>query len=302
MAEVNSLEEFAERSALLIEQERQQRAEYEQKVRDAEIAQAMLRMGLVPNGQQPASPPSQAHPTQDANWWNPPQVNLELVRKFRTKDAAGEETWKPGTPADVVAQYEAYEAYHDQWVDKLARNPVEAFKPLEERLLARAKAEALAELEAKYATVQSEQKQAETLDRIRRENEAWLFQKDPITNRPRTGPDGNYLMTPDGIEAQQTFQHFVSDLKMPVDEAWNLVQIQREYKQLKAGQAAFTGQQVAQQKKDDFLLNAARGTPNAAGTLTAASHPGAGSQNPNLSLREKLKQQMLQDGTHPVQS
>lgn len=300
--DVNSPEEFAERSIAALELERQRAAELERQYRDAEIQAAVARMQLFPNGQVPGQQPPPATQAQDASWWNPPAVNTDLVRKFRTKDVAtGAETWKPGTPPEVVAQYEAYEAYHEQWVEKLARNPVEAFKPVEERILERAKREALAEFEAKYGKVQQEQQTTQFVEQIRKENESWLYQKDPITNRPRTNPDGSYLMTPEGIEAQQLLSRYV-ERGFTAQEAWSEVQMHREYKQLKAGQSALTGQQAAQQKKDEFLLNAARATPGAGGTLTAASHPGAGSQNPNLSLREKLKQQMLHDGTLPVQS
>lgn len=75
--------------------------------------------------QQPQQPQGQ-QPEQPDAWWNPPQFNQAWNRWL------DEGQVREDAPLQVRQEIEQYLSYHDDWANKLTRNPQEAFKPIEQ--------------------------------------------------------------------------------------------------------------------------------------------------------------------------
>lgn len=304
-SDVNDDSEATSRLIEAYELKAKQEADLQKQLRDAEVMAALARQMFpngVPQGMQQAAPAATTPTQQQQNdWWTPPAYDPELAARFREErvDATGKKSvgWKAGTPAELIAAEQAHAAYMEDWAQKLVTNPKEALRGFAQEIRQQAVQEAIQRYESQHQTVQQQQAEAQAFERIRKENEAWLYQIDPVNKTPRRNPDGTFVFTPDGAKAQATLAQYCQQGMAP-QQAWEIVAMQRELEQLRAGKQSATAQATNQQLKDQLLLAGAGRVPSAAGSIPPPTL-GSGSQNPNLSLKDKLRQQMALDGTMP---
>lgn len=232
--------------------------------------------------QQQVKPEFEPAQQVDGGWWNPPQVDLNLAQQYRTADG-----WKPDAPPDVRRQYDAYQAYVNQWAEKLVKNPDQALKPILEAEFNRL-------FEEKYGQVSATQKEAELRDRTFAENQ-WLFEVDPVTKRPATSHDGLPVLSAEGKlldayfrEAEQMgVQGFSNQWKY----ALTLHKANKAATQSTQTTTTTDAQKTAEEKRRELL---AAGAPNRAGSVpTAGTNPPA---NRNLTPGQRFVQNAQRNG------
>lgn len=171
-------------------------------------------------------------------WWNPPKFDPHLASRWRinTIDEKGTPitTWKPDTPVEIRAAHDQYNAYVEEWSDKLVHRPHEVFPqiieqyalPLVERII-----------EERFGAVQTQSKLEQVREEI--ESQPWMWEVDPRTNGRLTDPvTGRPMLSAMG-------QQVVQDLRAIRERGIDDPEVQWEY----ARNRAFYGyaQQQAQQ-------------------------------------------------------
>lgn len=262
-ADVKDDAEAMDRLLQAYEQERLAKAQYEEQLR---LAAELERQKTAPATQPAADPGAAAKPT---DWWSPPQVDMDLIESFKTDTG-----WKPETPPQVRVQAEQYEKYIRGWTDKLVRNPIEALKPMFEAAKKEWMAEVVQSLQTEQQTQQQLHEQQAFVQGAIAENAAWLFEKDPLTNKPKEG-------TP-SIEGRQFMEFLAQAEQFGIADPkaqWKYAMDQRELARLKAGltqqQQSEQAAQVAQQKKNELLQRAIPNAPRN-GATPPVGEPGHG--------------------------
>ncbi len=81
-----------------------------------------------------AAPAAGAGDPWHKEFWNPPEFNSSWLEQYVVANEKGERTWAPNTPAEVIAKFDAYQAYNKEHMAKMARNPFEYFGPAIEKV------------------------------------------------------------------------------------------------------------------------------------------------------------------------
>jgi hypothetical protein len=194
-----------------------------------------------------------------------------------------ETTWKPGTPEALKEAFDNYTLYKNQWTEKFVDNPPEALKPAFDDL----RQQILEEVKSLYGETMQQQTQEQFLSTFERDNSDWLFAKDPLTQKPLPSQ-----LTPD---AERWFgeaeRYGITNPQLICQYA--LEQRQRAAP-LQASTPAPTPAQVADEKKRAITARNVT-PPNRSGTQLPPEN-GQGQQNPNLPLRQKLRQSLAEAG------
>lgn len=172
----------------------QQQMEYQK-----QLSQQMEMMRLQMLMAQQQQKPAEQQATQQAGqqgWWKAPPINTQFRDQFiagRKEDGSIE--WKPTTPPQVMAEYEQEQAYYADWAQKLVRNPDQALKPFEDQILAAVEKKIQETIEQ-----HSRKQQTETfVQQAIKENEDFLYQKDPVTKAIRYDFQGQPMLTEAGV-------------------------------------------------------------------------------------------------------
>lgn len=232
----------------------------------------------------PAEAPAAEQPS---GWWNPPAVDLRAVRHYQQNTVNPttqeiETTWKPGTPDQIKQAYDDHQLYKTQWAEKFVDNPIEALAPFKEQV----RQEVLEEVKALYGETMQQQTQEQFLSTFERDNSDWLFVKDPLTQKPLPSQ-----LTP---EAERWFgeaeRYRITDPQLICQYALE----QRQKFAAQASTPAPTPAQVADEKRRAITARNVT-PPNRSGTQLPPEN-GQGQQNPNLPLRQKLRQDLAEAG------
>lgn len=263
------------------------KADYDQARLYAEYGKKYLESAQT----QPAPEPEQK--TEPAGWWSPPAVDLGMVRHYQERKldpATGQETtaWKPNAPQSLKDAYDARVLYQEQWTQKFVENPVEALEPFRQQILE----EARELIRREYTEKHQEQTVEQYVSQFERDNADWLYQKDPVTQKPlldRLAPDAEQFFR----EAREDF-----GLSDPEKICKYVLKCRSQAQVSATAQQASTqaqAAQVADQKRREILARNSAGAPNRNGS-TLPPENGSSQQNRSLSLRQKLAQAMHDDG------
>jgi hypothetical protein len=229
---------------------------------------------------------SQPQQPQQEGWWAPPDVDTELINKFRVRGEDGRMSWRQDTPPEIRSRGEAYDAYVEKWADDLVNRPHEALPKIIEAEFDRL-------FQERYQSVSEQQRQEQVMNAIITENSNWIYQLDPVTNRPAVGVDGRPRVTQAGQVAMQHLQRAESmGIQRPEDQ-WQFVMTAL------AANAPRQQEQAPQSREDsnmDHLRRAAQNTANRDGSLETPEQPLSTSQNKNLSAGHKLLAELRADG------
>lgn len=254
-------------------------------------AEEQARIAVALAAGQPAAPVAQTEPVND-HWWKPPTIDERLLEAYQTStvDAAtGREKigWREGTPPEVIAKYNALEAHTKQWTEDLVRRPHEVLPKIIAYEARRIVQEELSQTQAAQ--------QAETfLDTFRREN-TWLYDADPVTNKPAITSDGRLKLSAEG----QKFQAYLNEA-----ESLGIADVQKQFtyaNRLRAAEVAAAKAQpsahdINEQKKREMLAKGNGGTiPDKSGSIPPPGSHGS-TQNQNLTAGQKLLLRMQRDG------
>lgn len=132
---------------------------------------------LNEQSQKPQVPQTQADWTETAGW-KPPAGDFEALRRQVTTDAAGNVVPVPGAAPDVVARYQAANAYRQEFIEKFLTNPGKAIEPYVKHV-----AEQIASKYAEQNVGQYREKQ-EAQQFIEKHSD-WLFERSQ-DGKPRT--------------------------------------------------------------------------------------------------------------------
>lgn len=228
--------------------------------RDEELAKTKSEFGAqiealiteVRAAKPQATVETKGQPTGGWNW-NPPQVDLQLASKYRTADG-----WKPETPADLRQAFEARENYTTGFAQKLVNDPEAALGELIDK-------RAREIVQQTFGQAQTEQQQQSAYSQLVESN-AWLFEKDPVTQAPKglsvQGKRVNELSA--DILATNYGQY------MSKAEVLALAIERFEHEKARAGQVRQTQNQTAQeqaaQRKQELVQRAAPGLPTRNGS------------------------------------
>jgi hypothetical protein len=260
----------------------QQRAEEQ-----ARIA-AALATGRTAEPAVPQTAPANDH------WWQAPAIDEKMLDLYQTStvDAAtGREKvdWRPGTPPELIAQYNRHEATIKEWTENLVRRPHEVLP----KIIAY---EARRIVQEELSQSQQQQQAVSFLDNFRNEN-PWLFNIDPVTNKPAMA-DGRFGLSPEG----QKFQSYLTEA-----EQLGIADVQKQFayaNRLRAADIASSkalpnaADVNAQRKRELLAAGAGGGIPDKSGSVPTPASQGR-TQNQNLSAGEKLRLQMIRDGIAP---
>jgi len=243
-----------------------------EQVRRSRQIEELYRQHLADQATQATRQPEPAKP-EKPKLWDPPEFQHSWLQQVREgEDGNLEPIPGSGGSLETVSKVLRYKQYLQDQSTKFWQNPYEFIAPfVEEKVTERAQQLIDNQLN-NYSGLQTAQTWIER-------NSDWLFRKDAA---------GNQQMTEDGL----TFQNYLEKSKN-----WNMPQPERiEYAmdQLNAWRAknsAGTHQATNQQKKDQFLKNAAGYTPDAAGTTNKSPRADGSqpAQNPHLSINEQLE-------------
>lgn len=167
-------------------QERLIEAFSQQTERNREIEQQLEYFRLMQafgQPQVPATPPAttQTAETPTNRWWNPPVVDENLVRQYASPGPDGQLQWKPNTPPQVQAAYEARVAYKADFAERFLSDPAAALAPL----LEEKQASVQRMVEDALWNMQETQARRSAVDEFVKSNESWLYSLDPVTQKPR---------------------------------------------------------------------------------------------------------------------
>lgn len=155
-------------------------------------------------------------------WWNPPKYDPQLAARWRMTaiDDKGNpiSTWKPDTPVEIRAAHDQYNAYVEEWSDKLVHRPHEVFPQIIEQY-----ALPLVEkiIEERFGAVQTQTKFEQVKQDI--ESQPWMWEVDPRTNGRLTDPvTGRPVLSSMG-------QQVIHDLRAIREQGIEDPEIQWEY-------------------------------------------------------------------------
>lgn len=246
---------------------------------------------------EPAAPAEQPKP-----WWNPPQVELSWFERYREIDPATQEVrWKQNTPPEVLSAAQAYQRHIEDWATGLTQQPDKVLPPVIEGIL-REKQEFVRDLvrplfEEFYGSLRETETQQQFISRVTQENADWLYEKDPMTNRPTTklSRDGEMVVRfineaqQDGItNVQRQWERAMRDYRLAMLETSTTEQ-----------QKSVTAQQAAQQMRQQHLRRtaAAQSVPSRGGSVQKPTDARpARKQNEHQSRGHDLLAQMEADG------
>lgn len=100
-----------------------------------QVAQIRQQHAVALAAQQQAAmqaPAAAAPAAQAKKFWDPPQISPTLIRTYQVADANSPTGWKfrDDTPPDLIAKYNAREAYIAEWAGKLSTDPESALAPM----------------------------------------------------------------------------------------------------------------------------------------------------------------------------
>jgi hypothetical protein len=226
---------------------------------------------------QPEVPQAPQKPAGEDHWWQPPQLDHQLVAAYQVKGEDGKVTWREDAPSELRRQAEQAKAHYEKWARDLIERPHEVLPKIIQH---EARKLFTQEMERAQATQQAESFRERAIS----ENEAWLFEKDPIT-----GKAGGKL-SPEG----QQFQAWIDEA---AEIGISSHQHQWAYaERLRKAELAVKGAQpkpadVNAQKKQELL---ARQTVDRSGAVPSPTQPRT--QNRNISAGEKLLANMRREG------
>lgn len=155
-------------------------------------------------------------------WWNPPKYDPHLASRWRvtTVDEKGNPivAWKSDTPVDIRAAHDQYNAYVEEWSDKLVHRPHEVFPQIIEQY-----ALPLVEkiIEERFGAVQTQSEFEQVRQEI--ESQPWMWETDPRTNGQLVDPvSGRPVLS-------QLGQQVIQDLKAVRESGIENPRMQWEY-------------------------------------------------------------------------
>lgn len=217
-ADVTSDEEAQQRLLEAFSQKSQAEQQYQQQL---EMLNWQMRQLMSQTGQQVPQQQTQAPQPGQQGWWTPPQTNEQLRQQYIAGKAEdGSVQWKPNTPPQLIQEYEAEQAYYADWAQKLVRSPQEALAGFKQEILEDAKRQIQAEL---YQ--QAERRQAESfMEQQIRENEDFLYLKDPVTKQIRRDFQGNALLSEAGVRIEGLLSQLEQSGVANEVQRWQLAQ------------------------------------------------------------------------------
>lgn len=265
----------------LMQAYRQQMADVEALRRQQEELKTLAQYGnqYLQQLQQPQQ--QQQTPQQPDSWWSPPQVDTELLSRFRVTDAEGRMQWRQDTPPEIRAQAEAHERYLEQWAERLVREPQKVLPEIIEKEFDRL-------FEERYSQRVNQEYTSQRLQQIQQENAEWLYEKDPRSGQVARNPDGTYRLTPAG----QAALHFANEAETDYgiqdpDKQWDFVM---------RSLRAYAQPQQQRDPRLDHLQKHSANTPNRSGSVETPEQPVQRRQNTNQSPGETLVELMAANG------
>lgn len=288
-----------------IEAAQQERQQLEQLARYGNQYLAQLRE--QERSQTQGQAPSQQAPTQQTGerqeapdpWWRPPEYDARWVEKWREMDPqTGQPRWKADTPPEVISKTQAYTEYVDDWQYRLLTNPLEALRPAVFGALQEDPAQTQQIFEPMFERYYQARRQQEDnqafWQQVRQENEDWMFERDPRTNKP-TGK-----LTREAEEVVRLGDSLIQGGLTDPAMAWEAARAMYANR-LAASQPAEsaapapTPQETRQQKRRDFT-RAHAGSVASRGGSTRRETQEPAVQNANLSPGRQVVQMMEDNG------
>lgn len=255
------------------QQEQLQRLQYEQQ----QLSQLAQYGNQYLQQQQQSQEPE---PQQEDSWWSPPQVNVDLVQQYRVRDEHGNYQWRQDTPPELRLQAEAHERYIEQWADRLVREPQKVLPEIISKEFDRL-------FEERYSQRVSEERKLARIQQIQKENQGWMYEKDPRTNQPARNPDGTYRFSPAGEAAM----HFASEA-----EQYGITDPDRQWAYVTRMLQAMSAQQPRKDPRMEHLQRHASNPPDRSGSQETPEQPMKRPQNPNQSPGETLVELLAAEG------
>jgi hypothetical protein len=219
-------------------------------------------------------------PVQDAQQpsWKPPKIDKQLVAQYRTSDG-----WKEGTPDAIKHQYDAWVASRDKIATSFIDDPEEFLGPILEKRVTQL-------LEQRLNAVTAQQQEQTAIEKALTEN-AWLFEKDPVS--------GSVRRDKLSAEGQLFDQHYREMEGAGFDKAFKYAMamhnLAKSQTQAKTETAAQTAAEINAQKKAEQIARAG-GTPNRTGSLPLPSEGRRSQTNQQLRAGERFAQVARRDG------
>ncbi len=267
-------DEALERLLAAYEQEKKRAAESET------IARALAAERVAPPKAEATPEPEKPRTT----WWNPPKVDQTLIQAFQVPGPDGRPTFRDNTPPEVLRQAELATAHYQKWARDIIERPDVVLPQI-----IREEAERL--FEEKFNSVQQKTKQEGVREQFLRENGDWLFAKDPLT-----GQQGD--LTPEGKKydawLSEAYNLGIEDFGAQIKYANAMRSADAATRAAAAAQTP-KPEETNETKKLD-LLRRGGGNPDRGGTFPAPGAKSTPPQNRNLSVAEKLRDRMRQNG------
>lgn len=262
-------------------------AAYELERKRASEAETIAR-ALAAERTAPPKEEAPRQPEQSGNsWWNPPQVDQNLISVFQVVDSEGRRTFRDGTPPEVIQQAEKLTAHYQKWARDIIENPDVVLPKIIQAVV-----EPL--IEKKLNTVQQTQKQEEVRDEFIRTNSEWLFVKDPLTGQAGDlSEDGKKFEAWLGEAAEIGITDYSSQIKYA--NALRAADIAA--KQAKAAPPpAPVPEEKPLDKKMELLRRGSNGNPDRGGSFPAPGARQQPPQNRNIRVGEKLADRFREMG------
>lgn len=178
-------------------------------------------------------------------WYRPPQYNAELVARFRTTrvNEAGEPVvdWKPDTPATVRQQYEARQQFIEDVSNRLVSDPLGAIGEIAEAALAPKFQAMLDEYFGQRVEARERERYEESLvQQISRENADWLYERDPLTNKPNEA-----RLSREGARVAEYLQEAQAIGIQDVGAKWQYAMLKRQASGMSSGAGGGVATQAA---------------------------------------------------------
>jgi len=229
--------------------------------------------------QAPAQPAAQV-----PNYFNLPDYDPRWL-DWLERDAAGNVVPKVGAPPDVLGKVVQYQAKLREFQDSFYREPQRYLQPLIKDTVGPLVQDAIGKQLQDYQ------------DRIFAtnfvaQNSQWLHYRDPQGQIIRDPVTGGFAMTPEG---QLFLQHMTRAQNMGIrglqdQQAFAMDQMRLSVLMAQQNQAGAAQQRQTQDQQ--FLQQHNRRVPNHQGSIDN----GALSQNPGLSLADRMRQALVQGG------
>lgn len=252
--------------------------------------------GWLQEQQQRAQQQTQQQP---APWFKAPEYDPAWITKLTRDPATGQLVPVAGAPPDIVQKFTAFAEHRQQFIDKLAQDPIAALRPGLEQLVQTMVAPLIQQS-------MQQQVEARKAEQLVQQHADWLHEKDANGVAVRD-QFGNKVLSVWGQRyagyAQQAQQLGIYGTENAHSYALGMVERDFAVAQIRAQQQAQAGVQQGQQAKNDFV-NAARHQPNvgsqhALGTNGAPAKPSAPQLNNTVDLANLLRQRMQAAGYGP---